>query len=34
MRNPRLVLLVTNLVLLAGWAAKCFGGKSWPDGHL
>ena len=32
--NPRLVLLLTNLALFAAWAAKCFGGKSWPDGHF
>jgi hypothetical protein len=31
--NPRLVLLLTNLALLAAWLGKCFPGKSWPDGH-
>ena len=31
MRNPRLLLLLVNLALLASWLgkAKC----SWPDGH-
>ena len=31
--NPRLMLLLVNLALFAGWLAK-FGCKSWPDGHL
>jgi hypothetical protein len=30
--KPRLVLLVTNLALLAAWLGAC-GRWSWVDGH-
>jgi hypothetical protein len=29
--NPRLLMLLVNLALLAAWVGKCKG--SWPDGH-
>jgi hypothetical protein len=31
--NPRLLLLLVNLALLAAWLGK-FGIVSWSDGHL
>jgi hypothetical protein len=30
MRNPRFLLLLINLALLASWLAKA---RSWPDGY-
>lgn len=30
--NPRLLLLLLNLALLAAWLGKVRPGGSWPDG--
>lgn len=33
MTKARLILLMTNLALLAAWYGKVKGGDTWSDGH-